>query len=177
MTDVVIVVDMLKGFLDEGNPLYCGDEAREIIPNVQALLEREGAAGSKVIFICDNHEPDDLEFKMFPPHCIRGTEEAEIIPELAAYARDIIPKQRYSGFFNTDLEQQIRSADPGKITVCGVCTDICVMHTVADARNRDYYVEVPSDCVASFSKEAHRFALKHMSDILGAKIVSPSSPA
>ncbi len=174
MTDVVIVVDMLRGFLEEGYPLYCGDQARKIIPNVLALVARESSAGSRIIFICDNHEPNDLEFEMFPPHCIKGTEEAEIIPELASFAKEVIPKQRYSGFFNTGLEQRIKDASPGKIIVCGVCTDICVMHTVADARNRDYYVEVPTNCVASFNPEAHGFALEHMADILGAKVITPS---
>ena len=51
-----------------------------------------------------------------------------------------------------------------------MCTDICVMHTAADARNRDYAVEVPVDCVASFDDEAHRWALKHMERVLGVKL-------
>jgi nicotinamidase-related amidase len=46
------------------------------------------------------------------------------------------------------------------------------LHTVADARNRDYEVEVPIDCVASFDEKAHRFALEHMEKILGAKLTS-----
>ena len=172
MSNVVLIVDMLIGFLEEGYPLYCGDHAREIIPNVLALLERESFAGSRIIFICDDHAPDDLEFKMFPPHCVRGTEEAKVIPELEAYAREVIPKQRYSGFFGTDLDERIKAVNPDKIIVSGVCTDICVMHTVADARNRDYNVEVPTDCVASFNLDAHNFALKHISEILGAKVIA-----
>ena len=54
--------------------------------------------------------------------------------------------------------------------VVGVCTDICVLHTVADARSRDYEVEVPVDCVASFDPEAHKWALQHMERVLGATI-------
>jgi len=42
--------------------------------------------------------------------------------------------------------------------------------TVADARNRDYPVEVPADCMASFDQEAHNFALNRMEKMLGAKI-------
>jgi nicotinamidase-related amidase len=45
-----------------------------------------------------------------------------------------------------------------------------VLHTVADARNRDYAVEVPVDCVASFNPEGHRWALQHMQNVLGAKL-------
>ncbi|MFC2066596.1 cysteine hydrolase family protein [Chloroflexota bacterium] len=175
MANAVLVVDMLRGFLEEGYPLYCGVESRRIISNIQTLLDKELATGSKVFFICDQHDPDDLEFEMFPPHCISGTDESEVIPELARYPGEIIPKKRYSGFFGTSLEEKLEKLGPEKITVCGVCTDICVMHTVADARNRDYPVEVPVDCISSFDEKAHRFALEHMEKVLGAKLTSTGS--
>ncbi len=170
MTNVVLVVDMLVGFLEEGHNLYCGDGAREIIPNIQRLIEREQAQGSTVFFVCDSHDPDDLEFEVFPKHCVRGTEEAQVISELSGYKGEIIPKQRYSAFFGTDLEKRLTDLAPDKIVVCGVCTDICVMHTTADARNRDYNVEIPVDCVATFDPEAHANALQHMEKILGATV-------
>ena len=171
MADAVLVIDMLRGFLEEGHPLYGGDEMRKIIPNVQKLLEKEFSKGSKIYFVCDSHDKDDLEFEMFPAHCIEGTEEAEIIPELSKYVFQIIKKKRYSAFYNTDLAQKLGELKPGKIMVCGVLTNICVMHTVADARNRDYKVEVPVNCVASPDQAAHRFALEHMEKVLGAKLI------
>ena len=169
MANAVLVVDMVRGFLEEGYPLYCGDRARGIIPNVRRLLEQELAQGSTVFFVCDRHTPDDPEFKMFPPHCIDGTAEAEIIPELARYQGEVIPKRRYSAFFDTPLAEKLEKLKPDKLIVCGVCTDICVCHTVANARNRDYQVEVPVDCVASFDEKAHHFALQHMEKVLGAR--------
>jgi len=172
MPNAVIVIDMLRGFLEEGNPLYCGERARRIIPNVQRLLEENIAQGAKVFYLCDHHDPDDLEFKMFPPHCVAGTPEAELIPELAQYPGEIIAKNRYSGFFDTQLKEKLEALQPGKLIVCGVCTDICVLHTVADARNRNYEVEVPVNCVASFDLAKHKFALEHMEKVLGAKLVS-----
>ena len=171
MPDAILVIDMVRGFLEEGYPLYCGEGARRIIPNVQRLLRAELARGSRLFFICDNHAPDDLEFVMFPRHCVAGTPEAEVIPELTQFPGVVIPKRRYSAFFDTDLERRLKRLRPGKLIVCGVCTDICVLHTVADARNRDYPVEVPSDGVASFNVEGHRFALDHMQRVLRAKIL------
>ncbi len=171
MANAVLVLDMLKGFLEGGYPLYCGEQARRIIPRIGKLLQQELDKGSKAFFVCDRHAPDDLEFKMFPPHCVSGTEEAEIIAELRAYPGEVIAKNRYSGFFNTMLDDRLKELRPEKLIVCGVCTDICVMHTVADARNRDYEVEVPTDCVASFNDDSHRFALDHMDKVLGAKLV------
>ncbi len=170
MANAVLVIDMVRGFMEEGHALYWGGPARKTILPVQQLLKDEQAKGSQVIYVCDNHAPDDLEFQIFPPHCIRGTEEAEVIPELAGYPGLVVPKTRYSGFFGTDLGETIEGLQPEKLIVCGVCTDICVMHTVSDARNRDYTVEVPGNCVASFNAEAHAFALEHMRRILGAKV-------
>ncbi len=175
MARAVIVIDMVRGFLEEGHPLYCGDSARRIIPGIQQLLEDEIAQGSKVFYLCDSHHPDDPEFKMFPPHCIAGTIEAELIPELTRCSGEIIPKSHYSAFFNTSLEKKLETLHPEKLIICGVCTNICVLHTVADARNRHYEVEVPVDCVASFDFSAHRFALEHMEKVLGARLTRAST--
>ncbi len=172
MANVVLVSDMLRGFLEEGYPLYCGARARRIIPNVQALVEQELAQGSAVFFLCDSHTPDDPEFKMFPPHSVEGTAEAEVIPELARYEGEIIPKRTFSSFFDTSLDEKLSQLKPEKLIVCGVCTHICVLYTVADARIRGYEVEVPVDCVASFDEKAHHFALEYMEKVLGAKLTS-----
>ena len=114
---------------------------------------------------------------MFPRHCVAGTPETEVIPELADIPGEKIYKRRYSGFFDTPLEARLREINPEKIIIVGVCTDICVFFTAADARNRDYAVEVPVDCVASFDEEAHGFALKQMQKVLGVKLVGGGSAA
>ena len=46
MANAVIVIDMLRGFLEEGHPLYCGKKARAIIPNIGRLLTGEKKKGS-----------------------------------------------------------------------------------------------------------------------------------
>ena len=172
MNNAVLVIDMVKGFLEPGHNLYCGSDARTVIPNIKDLLHREENAGSNILFVNDNHEPDDVEFKIFPVHCVRGTSEPDVIPELSSFvsAKNVIPKTRYSGFFKTDLELRLLSLQPSKLIICGVCTDICVLHTASDARNRDFNVEIPKGCVASFDLNAHEWALRHASDILGVNV-------
>jgi nicotinate phosphoribosyltransferase len=172
--DAVIVIDMTHAFLDEGRPLYVGDRARRIITPIRRLLEKELSRGSHLFFLNDCHAPDDPEFKMFAPHAVKGTEETEVIPELADLPGEVVPKTRFSVFWNTPLKEKLDSLNPAKLIICGVCTDICVMHTVADARGLDYEVEIPVDCVASFDEEGHRFALKHMKNVLGARLVDSS---
>ena len=171
MPNALLVVDMLRGFLENGHNLFCGEDARKIIPTVKALLDQEISEGSKVFYICDAHQPNDLEFDIFPEHCLEGTLESQVIPELVEYPGIRVNKNRYSGFYGTELGTFLEDLLPEKVIVCGVCTDICVLHTVADARNRDYQVEVRVDSVASFDLEAHSWALDHMEHILGAKLV------
>jgi nicotinamidase/pyrazinamidase len=172
MPNAVLVSDMLRGFFEAGCPLYCGGRTRRIIPNIQRLLEKELACGSKIFFVCDHHSADDPEFSMFPPHCIAGSFESEVIPELSRFKAEIIPKTTFSAFFNTALEEKLRRFKPEKLIVCGVCTNICVLYAVADARVRGFEVEVPVDCVASFDEKGHRYALEHMEKVLGAKLVT-----
>ena len=169
MSNVVLIIDMVKGFLESGN-LYCGDDSRAIIPNVTKLLDSEVENNSDLIFICDSHELGDLEFQMFPVHCLAGSSETELIPELAKYGGLRIDKKRYSAFYGTELSNHLEILNPDKVIVCGVCTDICVMHTVSDARNRDYDVVVPMDAVTSFDLDAHNWSIVHMETILGAHI-------
>ena len=174
MANAVIVVDMQNGFMRPDGTLYCGDHAREIIPRIAARVEREKAAGASLFFTQDSHSANDREFEMFPPHCIEGSEEEDIIAELAPLAKDaqIVKKRRYSAFFETELAAMLDELAPDKVVVMGDCTDICVLHTVAGLRNRDYPVEVPADCVASFDPQQHEWALGHIEKILGAQVTN-----
>jgi len=173
MGEALIVVDMLKGFLVEGNPLYCGHAVRRIIPFVKAKVEEFDKKGDLIVFLADRHDRDDKEFQTFPPHCVKGTEEAEVIEELKEYAKrhTIVPKTRYSGFHGTSLDRILGEAGPDRVEVVGICTNICVLFTVEELRNRDYPVRVYAEGVASFDRDAHEFALGQMETVLAAEVV------
>lgn len=168
----LLVIDMLRDFVEPGGALDCGEEARRIIPFVRAKIEEFHQAGELVIFIRDSHRLDDAEFKMFPPHCVKGTRGAEIIDELTVGPNDLtVEKTRYSAFYGTNLEQLLQDQDVTEAHVVGVCTSICVMDTVGDLRNRDYPVVVYRNGVADFDPEAHRFALRRMEKVYGATLI------
>lgn len=161
---------MLKDFCTKEGSLslnIAGDVyAEEIIPFVVEKVKDF----DDVIFICDNHKSDDLEFARFPLHCVEGTEGAELIEELQPFKGKgtIVLKQRYSGFFDTDLEKIIEGYE--EFHIVGVCTNICVLYTVEELCNRDKKVILYEKGVASFDQEAHRFALRQMKEVLGAII-------
>ena len=167
----LIIVDMLNDFIEEKGSLFCGKEARAIIPFIQERLQTFRNSGDLVIYLKDNHDEDDKEFEKFPSHCVAGTWGNEIIPELSPKPGEkVIPKKRFSGFFGTDLEDILDTSGVEDVEVVGVCTSICVMDTVGGLTNRDYKVTVPVKGVADFDAQFHEFSLKRMKQIYGANV-------
>ncbi|AEE91742.1 Isochorismatase hydrolase [Tepidanaerobacter acetatoxydans Re1] len=168
----LLVIDMLKDFIYEGGALSVGPQGKAIIGFIKEKINNFREHDYPVIFICDNHEKNDKEFEMFAPHCIAGTCGAKIIEDLDVKDDDkIIVKRRYSAFFGTDLDLYLRENKVDEIFLAGVCTNICVLYTAADARNLAYKVNIYKDGVASFDEEAHDFALKEAKNTLGCLII------
>lgn len=168
----LIIIDMLNDFIDAGGALFLGKHARDIIPFIQKRIDIYRKNNNLVVYVKDSHAEDDKEFVRFPRHCITGTWGSHIIKELTPEPGEpLIPKNRYSGFFNTDLSVILEKAKVENIEVVGVCTSICVMDTVGGLVNRDYKVAVPVKGVADFDQEFHEFALKRMDKVYGAIIL------
>jgi nicotinamidase/pyrazinamidase len=172
----IIVIDMLVGFCRRGNlhsPRY-----DPIVPPLREHLREAEAQGVPIVFLVDTHAPDDPEFEKFPSHCVEGSGEDEVIPELREFADrgTVVRKHTFSGFRGTDLDAVLERLAPDLIEVAGVCTDICVLHTVYDLRVRGYEVLVHKQLVETFDAPGHdaeefnRFALAHVRDVLGARV-------
>jgi len=181
--DAVIVIDMVKGFHNTGS--LANERTVSIIPGIRDLLIRKSKKeGCLTVFLQDSHKRGDPEFKVFPEHCLEGTEEAETIDELQEFLQlpnaRVVTKRTYNGCYATKLGPILQTADPARVIVVGVCTDICVKYTVAGlTRERGYSVVVPADCVETFHDEfwhdaeaENANALLHMRKMLGATIVS-----
>jgi nicotinamidase-related amidase len=168
----LIVADMLRDFIEPDGALYVWPSGRAIIPFIAARAQEVRNRGGVVIFVCDAHAPDDREFRLFAPHAVKGSRGAEIIPELAPQPGDYrVEKTRYSGFFQTGLEDLLKREQVEEVEVVGVCTSICIMETVKELFHRAIPTSVYREGVADFDPEAHAFALKHMERVLGAKVV------
>lgn len=168
----LLVIDMLEDFIYEDGALFTGPEGKKIINFVQDKIKEFRSKDYPIIYICDNHEKDDKEFDMFKPHCITNTQGAKIIRELDVSLQDkIIFKRRYSAFYGTDLDLYLREKGVNEIYLVGVCTNICVLYTAADARNIAYNVNIYKDGVASFNSSAHEFALKELESTLGCQLL------
>ena len=80
---------------------------------------------------------------------VRDTWNTRIIEELTPHGGDIVvPKHRYSGFFETDLDDILRRHNINTIIFTGCTTSVCVEGTLRDAFYRDYQCLLLTDCCA-----------------------------
>src|SRR5208282_4636061 len=73
-------VDAQADFMLPGGKLYVPG-AEKTIPNIRRLVTAATEAGALLVSSGDAHPEGDPEFQRFPPHCLRGTPGARIIPE------------------------------------------------------------------------------------------------
>lgn len=171
--EALLVIDMLNDFVLSGASLEVPD-TRTIIPVIQKEIVRARAAGNPIIYVCDAHDQDDKEFRKFgwPPHAIKGTKGAQVVEELRPAPGDsIIPKDTYSGFYGTRLEETMENMGVDSLRLTGCVTHICIMVTASDAVLRDYKVTVVEDGVAGLTREDHDAALRIMKNVMGVEIV------
>lgn len=181
----LVFVDVIEGFVNIG--MLSSDRAPAILPFLQKLKEK--AQGFHKIYFADTHPESCPEFKTYPPHCVEGTKESELVEELKFDSQDgrslLIPKNCTNGFltqeFQTWLEQH---PEVNHFIITGLVTDICVMQFALtlkahfDQENQDAKLYVPIDCVETFELDqtAHMaqmmnlFALYNM-QMNGIKIV------
>jgi nicotinamidase/pyrazinamidase len=188
-------VDTQRDFMLPGGKLYVPG-AEKLIPNLNRLTDQ--ARKGRVFLVSDAciHSPDDPEFQRFPPHCVRGTEGAEIIPEtvadrvlvlpnrrdarvpedLTAYQQVILEKQTLDVFDNplTDvvLERLQKFTVPdAEFFVFGVVTEYCVRCVVKGLLARGRRVSFVEDAIQTLKAEDGASALAEMKS-LGARTIT-----
>lgn len=116
------------------------------------------------------HKITPHTMKRVVPTCLRGTWDAEILDELKPLVDERshpFHKQKFSCFYNTQLEVLLRILGMRVLMITGVVTNVCVETTARDAYMRDYDVIIVEDCVASMDEDLHRATLKNVRQRLG----------
>jgi len=94
----VWIVDTQNDFMLKGGKVYVPG-AEVIIPNLKRLVQASAKLGVRILGSADEHPPDSLEFKDWPPHCLVGTEGQRNVPgtSLASKRVGVISwKKKYS---------------------------------------------------------------------------------
>ena len=176
----ILSVDIINGFCYQGALSSPGVKA--IINPIVDLLKRSWALGVRDILLCqDTHEPKAIEFSQFPPHCVRGTYEAETVPEIKnlPFYEFIteLKKNSISSSMGTGLDDWIID-HPEKETfiVVGDCTDLCTyqlgMFLRLDANDRmlNRRVVAPANAIDTYDMPVElarqNGALPHPGDLM-----------
>jgi nicotinamidase-related amidase len=164
----LLIIDLANDFVypggviaDAGGPAYQA-LAQAIIPRLERLAAAARKAGVLVVYATDAHTPADSELRKWPPHAMKGTHQAAIVPQLTPQAGDlVIEKQTYSPFASSDLEAELRSRGIDRLYVTGLHTDCCARHTSGDAFQKGYDLVWVSDALAAFTEDAHQQGLEY----------------
>ncbi len=165
----VLVVDIINDFVT--GALGC-DRAHLVVEPAQRLLRAARKSGVPVIFCNDAHiKGVDKELELWGDHAIEGTKGAEVIPELELCDKDfIVPKRRYGGFFQTNLDMLLRELGVDTVILTGLHTHLCVRHTGADAYQLGYKIIMAKDATQALTEELYQTGLKYFEEYYGAEI-------
>jgi len=184
-------VDVQADFMLPGGALYVPG-AEKIIPNIKRLVD--AARQGRVLLISHGcrHTPNDPEFKTFPPHCIRGTPGARIIPEglaqkfytvpndaqlklpkdLLRNQQIILEKQTLDVFDNPHAAAIVdRLGKDAEFVVFGVVTEFCVRLAAKGLLERGRKVSLVKDAIETLKPEDGRRTIQELK-ALGARLIT-----
>lgn len=173
----IVVVDMQNDFGSKGGMFDSAGiditPIQAIVPRIVEVIAEARRAGMPIVFLRQQHRSDlgdagGPDAPHFIKHqrmkigtvaptrdgrprqvLVRDTWNTDNIPELTPREGDIIVgKHRFSGFFETDLDQRLKTLGVKYLIFTGATTSICVESTVRDAMFRDYVCVVLSDGTA-----------------------------
>jgi len=183
-------VDVQADFMLPGGSLYIAG-AETIVANINLLVDCARKNRVFLISSADAHNPNDLEFRDWPPHCLQGTPGAALLPEACASPRLLIPnkkgfavpqdflpyrqvtleKNSLDVFDNPNTESILARMKPACLpdvqsgllfVVFGVATEYCVRRTAEGLLRRGYSVAIVNDAVRAIDEDKGRHILEDL---------------
>jgi nicotinamidase/pyrazinamidase len=172
-------VDMQRDFVLPGGKLYVPG-AEKLLPNIRRLTDVARQGRAFLVSHGDFHAPNDPEFKMFPPHCVKGTPGAELVPEaltekvfrisndpdaklpqdLSKYQQILLEKQTLDVFQSCHADELLQKlGNRAEFVVFGVVTEYCVKFAAQGLRQRGRRVAIVRDAIETLKKEDGASAL------------------
>jgi nicotinamidase/pyrazinamidase len=184
-------VDTQADFMLPGGNLYV-PAAEKLLPNIRRLTD--AARQGKVFLVSHGcfHTPNDPEFKIFPPHCVKGTRGAEMVAEaltdkvvripnepdvklpkdLFDYQQILLEKQTLNIFESRHADALVqRLGIQAEFVVFGVVTEYCVSFAVKGLMERGRRVAVVQDAIETLKQEAGQSAIAELEQ-LGARLTT-----
>jgi nicotinamidase-related amidase len=172
----LIIVDMQNDFVKDGGKLVVPAAAETIDP-IQQLLKRCRKAKIPIAYTQDTQYENDLEFNIWPEHCLFKTTGWYIIDELAPKKNELVcPKNRYDGFYGTNLEHYLsRVWKVENVIIVGTVANICVLHTAGSAGLRWFNIVIPANGISALNEFDQALTLRQVSWLYSGKITRACS--
>lgn len=161
----LIVVDMQNGYATKGGYVdLAGFDltgARSCIDNIGKAIKASREAGVQVVFLQNGWDQGYSEAggpaspnlaksnamktmrrrpELWGQLLAKGGWDYDIIDELQPQEGDLlVPKPRYSAFFNTWLDSALRSRGIRNLVFTGIATNVCVESTLRDGFHLEYH--------------------------------------
>jgi nicotinamidase/pyrazinamidase len=184
-------VDTQADFMLPGGKLYVPG-AERLLPNIRRLTD--AARQGRVLLVSHGcyHTKDDLEFKTFPPHCIKGTPGSAYVPEaltekvvtiqndptaklpsdLSQYQQIHLEKQALDIFESRHADELVKQlGDDAEFIVFGVVTEYCVRFAAQGLLERGHRVSVVQDAIETLKAEDGDRTVEEL-QALGAKFIT-----
>jgi len=184
-------VDVQADFVLPGGKLYVPG-AEKLLPNIKRLTDLARQGRAFLVSHGDFHSPDDPEFKVFPPHCVKGTAGADLVPEaltekvvrvpneasaqlpenLFQYQQILLEKQTLNIFESRHADALIRRlGSQAEFIVFGVVTEYCVSFAAKGLLQRGCRVALVLDAIETLKPEDGQKAIAEL-ERLGAKLIT-----
>ncbi|WP_053115969.1 pyrimidine utilization protein B [Winslowiella iniecta] len=186
----LIVVDMQNAYATEGGYLdlagFDVSATKPVIENIHLAVSAARAAGIQIIWFQNGwddryveaggagspnfHKSNALKTMRQRPELqgkllAKGGWDYDLVDELQPQPGDIVlPKPRYSGFFNTPLDSMLRSRGIRHLIFTGIATNVCVESTLRDGFFLEYFGVVLEDATyqagPAFAQQAAIFNIE-----------------
>jgi nicotinamidase-related amidase/alkylated DNA repair dioxygenase AlkB len=172
----LLIVDPQNDFLTQGGAFDKRHiEPRQLCDAIEWLVQAARQQQRHVVWITSDYgevtgTPAELQgtTHVGKPCCVKDTWGSQIVPALqAAFAQrtedeTAIVKYGYDAFDRTPLHQWLQEQQITKLSICGVETNLCVLHTARSALRLGYQVEILEDATAASTPGKHLVAIREL---------------
>lgn len=186
----LIVVDMQNAYASPGGYLdlagFDVSTTRPVIEQINVAVRAARAAGMTIIWFQNGWDPTYVEAggpgspnyhksnalktmrqrpELEGTLLAKGGWDYQLVDALVPQSGDIVlPKPRYSGFFNTPLDSMLRSRGIRHLVFTGIATNVCVESTLRDGFFLEYFGIVLEDAThqagPAFAQQAALFNIE-----------------
>jgi nicotinamidase-related amidase len=168
--DVVIALNMQVNYLSVNGSSYLGPDSEVRKNNIREYLRKLDKVSTELYYTRDIRSPEDAFYSFAKTQCCVGSLDIHMLPDLPRGNALVFTSSRPSAVWMTAMLSELKKHEPEKITLVGAETNVAIMFTAADLRNRGYRVVVPESLVIARDEYVHSAAIHIMADCLGVEV-------